>query len=966
MVNTILEKIKNKIKKELNLEVQPKPTAIITPVIPEMAPIITVIDDENDEEDFLAAIDDEIARREEGEEEKIVMPVQEFDAQKKIATILERDFGKATRFVTLNPVRNILETSMGGSAPDISDYLEGYPDIDSSEVPAIISTAASAKRLSLTVPKDRVRNANEFFMNTGKAFGSKLERILTLKLDAPEVKKERAIEINQTIEEDYQKPFFGDFKATSLIAAKVIQDSLGETIVRLPYIQTPEELAMLTSIGVSCKLLGEMAAPLMEAVKNPNSKLEDVFQTALVLAAQKHGQLKNVSVDEALSKYKQLIGSRTVYATHLTNEINALIETRMDFPNLARGIRTELIKKNIYIESEEVSDEDEYINFKNDLAEMNLSFFRRIEEKIVPIKETKAFKREQIKLQQAEAKMEKIRTGKLEDFATDPQFAEKYEDMARLIVENIGIRTEDIPENLRTPSQRNYSIYKKLLLNAIINKVVEKRNANMFRRIGDFGVGDRVRVVGIKERIRANNYYDYLEGGSTNHVPLGAEGEFVDVSQRDSIGVRFKGHYNGEVFWLKPEELEIAKALPIRNESESKKPTEEELEKLNVRVKEVEEYIWRNVKRAAEEEIGDSKDTIKNMEQQNTQRRFRDDTKVIVARALGKEDGYYRDGKTKVANHPLERMGEVYTVDGMQIKVDIPEEDGYIILHADELDRLEEIENTTPLKKKVAAAIEKADKEYTAFNSLRTELVSEGTDNLRAMGFSDGVIGFFLNQYIESDKLPEALRTDPFNEIKKIEKGINHKEFKKEIEAAIFGKMHIVPTLEDKVNFRDLTTAIAEGVLNGYRVGEPLRERERLEEGCLLIRIDDAIGGLTKGLIGKYNDTCDKEEDGIHVVYLEGRGNRVCTLKREHARATKAYDVPKDENKRKELLAEIIPAIQKAVLTIQERYEAQTRDLAEKSDTLAGDFVDLGMSQDTIRKAFGKNVGLDTYYLRGK
>jgi hypothetical protein len=367
---------------------------------------------------------------------------------------------------------------------------------------------------------------------------------------------------------------------------------------------------------------------------------------------------------------------------------------------------------------------------------------------------------------------------------------------------------------------------------------------------------------------------------------------------------------------------------------------------------------------SAKQSLDENKEKLSELKSNLMERRYGNNQRVIVARALGEKEGFYKDGRTKVENHPLNRTGKVTEIDGQMITVYMFDTGDYKKFHADELDRLKRIDNIRPIMGPVAAIIKKFGKDYTTFDTRRTELITDGVDTLRTMGFADAVIGYFLSQHISRDRLPTEVMANPFDAIKKLERGIDYQAFEKDARTAVLEKLQIAPTLKGKVDLENLTTTLAEGVLHGYKIGELIKPEEKLREGCLLVRTQEA-DRLARGLVGKYEDICSNYEEGIHVFYIGDENNRRCTTKRVHAHAKKAYEVPTLEEKKRELLAQIIPTVQEALLPIQEKYGTQIRDLAEQSRALAGDLVDLGMTQDQINNAFRTNID-NPYYLRGK
>jgi len=953
MLKNLLQKIQTRSKQKGKMEETPEPKEIQ----PEPVLVAAPAEEDTSLVDF---VDGEIARREAGEEEQIILATPAFDAQKKIATVLERSYAEINATAE-NPLQSIVLNSFGSLiSPPILKCVQSFPNASPTELINILSTANTANRLFLEMPINGAQNATDFFMNVGKSFGSKLERMLSLNVQADETDTDlKPTETPAPTEEEYQRHFAKDFKTPNLITAQFIQTSLNGLSERLPYIQTPEDLAMLTSIELFCQNLGEAANPLIATARDPASSLEDQFKKALIIAAQKQGHLKGMDAEEALASHKRILKSKKSYAGLLVQEIQTITKTPIDYTAIVGNILDKLRGAGIYLEMNTGKiEEGEYVNFRENVSRLNRRFYIKSTEQVVRPEKDPKYTEIETTLAANESKKQKLESEGLEALATDDEIASVLPHASRLILENITLPDRGIPPDLRARANQDYFGTKKELITFLAQKMAGKEikplptlDPDISPNVPGFERGETLKVTNMKGDTQAGRILDvseYYHGAEASDLPLGSEVQLLGALNETNLVVRL----NDKIFHLHPAEL-----------TKIEKGAIEIPKQLTDAVTNAEKIIYDHVIGNIKGNMRRVKEELEEMKTGWVRNGFGDGPVVIVARALGKEEGYYRDGRTKVDRHPLGRVGKVTDIDGEYLTVDIFGTNESLQIHAEEVDKLRRTNDMQLVEPKLKTAINESEGEYAKLEERLKGVISEGIGNLRAMATPNGIIGLFLGQYLAEDKLPEETRENPLRQLRGLQRKIDYSKIEKDARAAVLAEMEIFPDPEERtgtIDAANLVPELAKQLMAGYRVGKPLTEKERLTRGDLLVRtVDD---GIAKGTVGKYRDECGQEHGGIHINYI-GDGDRTCTTRRYHAHAERAFETPKTAEQRTTLLKQLTQQVEKAVLPIQEKYKNETQEIIRQSKEIATSLASLGMPTEQIRTIFEQNLG-DTSYLR--
>jgi len=676
--------------------------------------------DSADEEDiFAAAINSEINARRFGGEEPIIFTPIPYDPINKIATLLEKERIRYPAADMKYPLdAGIVLSYLARSTPPsaFEGALNGRGKIALEELSGMVLSAEALKGRGISVPVNKSLKANDYMRDLGEKFSERMERILSIKIDEKK-DQEKGHEANQKKlperkaaaehkegeghredkKEEYQNIIFPGFRTETIITANAIYKKLEGLEERVKTAGSIEELAKLTAINICAELVPEDERIILKQRANDaTQELDSLLTRALAGVAMQNGlakKLTGISLDEALTRYDQMLKSRAGYVRFLREQLAEFRGIAIDYQRVVDGIAANLKeKRGILFRVPKISNKEEYAEFRKELMTFSIKLYERaqLENKTDKINE---------KYKAVFADNEKARQAALEKAADTMEFIkyskELTQNLLRIIKGDAGLeriiadspvgfkKFNDYHKNLRNIIEQHYA------------QIIADNGKDMKIRLGDLiEVVDALGFSPEKERKEKNYYY----GGDTEEIPLKTKGEVIGLGAGGGIiaNLKVKG---ADVTWelclgeikatgenTYADKIIMLGGTPAKIAENILEQAEGGLfEKYLVKAKEkINRQFDQKKKNIAERNA----EEIRKADAHN----FKEGDAFIIAKCLGK-GGYYKlRGSLKEADAPIGTIGKIteYYDDGFW-HVRIPDIRGLEVqgkLHHDEIEKL--------------------------------------------------------------------------------------------------------------------------------------------------------------------------------------------------------------------------------------------------------------------------------------
>jgi hypothetical protein len=481
-----------------------------------------------------ALLSAELNRRNEGEEEAVVVEKKPHNPVYMIANILgKRKAVQAKALEQFGPSLSLLASylSTDGNVLLAQTLAKQNGHLGNGEISTILlSDQVLQEQIALSLPNSI--SFQEYMQNTAEQFGKHLGYLLSLNMT--DIPMETDLKKDTPEENATNDGFMFEMAPESLMVAGAIYQGLSGYETRLASLKNSSELAQLVFIRHASSFLTAKAQEQMQAQIKGDASLDGlVKRTLILLAKEKQAQFKDIDIDATLQHYERIMSSVWGFARSLESMLTPLKDVEVNYKTIAGFIAKKMEEQTgLLFEMPEYVDElEEYNELKEQLKGLKIKLY-----------EAKPF-----------AKGARLKYGELVRTARALK-GDFYKDgMASVEDIPIGSIGKIYDDYVHFPAVDEYGHMKADELDKL--EAVFEPDA--------YQIGDRVKIVHAQDE-----NYGYHYGGTTQDVAIGAIGTVERIDHEDKIIIKLK---TGKDWALRPEELELTTPRKVDKTTQERK-----------------------------------------------------------------------------------------------------------------------------------------------------------------------------------------------------------------------------------------------------------------------------------------------------------------------------------------------------------------------------------------------------------